>query len=450
MMRRGSARRVALIATCVAISGSGCAFGGLNSLPLPGTVGHGAGSTTYHIQLANVGQLESNSPVLVGDVVVGSVGKMTVTDWHADVEVSVKPGVVIPANAVATVGQTSLLGSMHLGLNPPLGQAPSGVLQPGATLGLNRSSTYPSTEQTLSALSVVVNGGGLGQIGDIVKEFNAALGGREDKIRDLLSRLNDFVGLLADQRDSINVGGHLAEQPGRHIRRAARGSHPGAQPHSARARRPGQRTPADRHRAGEVPRLLQSGHRTGQRHAGGPGAQPAEPGADLEGARRRRPQAGHCACLLPDLPVHAERDRPRPSAGDYLNQFIIFDLTVPRLKRTLFLGTSWGDPNAKLVPAPGDPFYAMYTYDPLHAPFSPPPKQLADVPPLNLGGPAAATSSQAALTDNTAPAAATVPGPPPGPGNGPPPGPDTGPLPGPGNGPPPGAGSAIGATGRGR
>ena len=304
MIGRGSARRVAVIATCVAISGSGCAFGGLNSLPLPGTVGHGAGSTTYHVQLANVGQLESNSPVLVGDVVVGSVGKMTVTDWHADVEVSVKPGVVIPANAVATVGQTSLLGSMHLGLNPPLGQAPSGVLQPGATLGLKRSSTYPSTEQTLSALSVVVNGGGLGQIGDIVTEFNAALGGREDKIRDLLSRLNDFVGTARQPAGQHQRGRHVAERPGGHVRRAARSSHPGAQPDSARARRPGQRAPADRHRAGEVPRLQQPGHRGGQRHPGGPGPQPAEPGAHLEGAGRCRPQAGHRAGLLPDVPLH--------------------------------------------------------------------------------------------------------------------------------------------------
>ena len=54
--------------------------------------------------------LESNSPVMIDDVVVGSVGKMTVDNWHADVEVSVKPDVVVPANAVATVGQTSLLG----------------------------------------------------------------------------------------------------------------------------------------------------------------------------------------------------------------------------------------------------------------------------------------------------------------------------------------------------
>ncbi len=94
--------------------------------------GRGPDATIYHVEVANVATLESNSPVLINDVVVGSVGKMTVKDWHADVEISVKPDVVVPANAVATVGQTSLLGSMHLALNPPLGEKPSGRLQPGA------------------------------------------------------------------------------------------------------------------------------------------------------------------------------------------------------------------------------------------------------------------------------------------------------------------------------
>ena len=152
-------RRVMIAATCVSITATGCSFGGLNSLPLPGTVGHEPGSSKFRVELANVSTLEPNSPVLVGDVVVGSVAAMAVRDWRADVEITVKPGVVIPANAVATVGQTSLLGSMHLALNPPLGQTPRGSLQPGATVGLNKSSTYPTTEQTLSALSVVINGG---------------------------------------------------------------------------------------------------------------------------------------------------------------------------------------------------------------------------------------------------------------------------------------------------
>jgi hypothetical protein len=92
------------------------------------------------------------------------------------------------------------------------------------------------------------------------------------------------------------------------------------------------------------------------------------------------------------------------------------------LKKTLMLGTSWGDENAKLVPAPGDPWYATYTYDPLNAPFSPapPPTQIADIPPLV---PAPPGGQQASLTGATQPAPATGSDPLAGAGSGPLPGP---------------------------
>src|SRR6476620_2680462 len=151
--------RVLATGSVVLLPVSGCAFQGVNSLPLPGAVGRGPDAVVYHVEIANIGTLESNSPVMIDDVVVGSVGKMTLHGWHVDVEVSLKPNIVVPANAVATVGQTSLLGSMHVALDPPPGQAPSGRLKPGATIGLNSSSTYPSTERTLSSLAAVVNGG---------------------------------------------------------------------------------------------------------------------------------------------------------------------------------------------------------------------------------------------------------------------------------------------------
>ncbi|MET0701447.1 MAG: MCE family protein [Mycobacterium sp.] len=182
---------------------SGCAWQGLNSLPMPGTVSGGRGNTTVHVEMADVGSLESNSPVMIDDVVVGSVGRITVRNWHADLEVHVREGVIIPGNALATIGQTSLLGSSHLQLNPPLGVAPDGRLQSGATIAMNKSSTYPSTEQTLSALSVVLNSGGLGQIDEIIKQFSAALGGRGTDIRDMISRLDNFVGTLNDQMQNI-------------------------------------------------------------------------------------------------------------------------------------------------------------------------------------------------------------------------------------------------------
>src|SRR6185437_4367810 len=146
MRATADVRRVVAIGCCVMLTGTGCAFHGLNSLPLPGAVGRGPGADIYHVEIANVATLESNSPAMIDDVVVGSVGPMAVKGWHADVEISVKRNVVIPANVVASVGQTSLLGSMHVELNPPLGQQAVGRLQQGATIPLNRASTYPSTE----------------------------------------------------------------------------------------------------------------------------------------------------------------------------------------------------------------------------------------------------------------------------------------------------------------
>lgn len=374
-------RRVAVVACCAAVISTGCSFGGVNSLPLPGAVGRGADATKYRVELANVSTLEPNSPVLIGDVVVGSVGAMKVRDWHADVEISVKPGVVIPANAVATVGQTSLLGSMHLALNPPLGQSPVGRLAPGATLGLNKSSTYPSTEQTLSALSVVINGGGAGQLGDIVRELNNAFDGREPQIRDLLTRLNDFVGVLATQRDSINATVVS-------LNRLA-GTFAGQRDVLTRAldRIP----PALDVLIAERPRLTTALEKLGT-FSGLAGEVVNDTQADLvRNLRNLEPTLRALADVGPNLDKalayftafpYGQATIDRAIRGDYLNQFIIFDFTVPRLKKTLFLGTSWGQEGAKLVPAPGDPWYATYTYDPMNAPFSAPPKEVASIPPL--------------------------------------------------------------------
>ncbi|WP_237421521.1 MlaD family protein [Gordonia sp. SID5947] len=122
-MRRG-ARRLSLMGMvvtlfCVALLGTGCEWNGVNSLALPGTVGTSGDDYHITVEIANVGTLSENSPVFVDDVEVGSVGEMRVRAWHAVVDVRLKKGTVVPGNAKATVGQTSLLGSMHLALDPP-------------------------------------------------------------------------------------------------------------------------------------------------------------------------------------------------------------------------------------------------------------------------------------------------------------------------------------------
>jgi phospholipid/cholesterol/gamma-HCH transport system substrate-binding protein len=374
MINRNPVKALIVSGCCLALTMTGCAYQGVNSLPLPGAVGRGSDALTYTVQVPNVATLESNSPVMINDVIVGSVGKMTVDAWHANVEISVKPDVVVPANAVASVGQTSLLGSMHLALNPPLGEQPSGRLQPGATLSLNQSSTYPTTEQTLSSLSTIVNGGGLGQIGDVIHNFSAAVSGREPQIRELLTRLDEFVGTLDAQRDNIiesirqlnRVAGTFANQR-EVIDRALKEIPPAID--VLIKERPNLTTALNK---------LGTFSDTATRLVNDSGDDLVK---DLEGLAPALKsladigpeisQALIFATAFPYGPAFADKI----AKGDYINLLATFDLTYPRLKRGILLGTRWGDENAKLIPAPGDPYFMNYAYDPIMVGVAPPPSE---------------------------------------------------------------------------
>ena len=75
------------------------------------------------------------------------------------------------------------------------------------------------------------------------------------------------------------------------------------------------------------------------------------------------------------------------SKGDYINLLATFDLTYPRLKRSMLLGTRWGDEDAKLIPAPGDPYFMNYAYDPIMVGVAPPPTEAAVITPSSPGAP---------------------------------------------------------------
>jgi virulence factor Mce-like protein len=381
-------RRVLAIGSVIFATTTGCAFQGVNSLPLPGTVGRGNDAAVYHVEVANIGTLESNSPVLIDDVVVGSVGKMTLNGWHVKLDVSLKPDVIVPANAVATVGQTSLLGSMHVALDPPPGQAPTGRLKPGATIGLASSSTYPSTERTLSSLAAVVNGGGLGQIGDIVHNFNEALSGRQDAVRDLITRLDTFVGTLYQQRDNI-----IATIDELNRFSATLG---GQQEVLTRALN--KIPPALDVLIKERPRLTTALEHLGtfsETVSGVIGDTQTDLVKNLQNLAPTLqaladvgPSIDTALAYIPTFPL-SQNIIDRGVRGDYVNLFVDIDLTNARIKRGLLLGTRLGQDRASLIPAPGDPGYdAYYTKFPLgvgtSTPFGPIPN--TDPAPWEPGG----------------------------------------------------------------
>jgi phospholipid/cholesterol/gamma-HCH transport system substrate-binding protein len=204
--RRASRKALALGTGVLVLSG--CSFGGLNSIDMPGTAGHGSGSYTVTVELPDVTTLPQNSPVMIDDVTVGSVSGIEALQrpdgtFAAAVKLSLDKDVNLPENSTATVAQTSLLGSQHVELKAPVDQSGQGRLHENSVIPESQTSRYPSTEEVLSSLGVVVNKGNLGALQDITDEVYAAVAGRAGSFAELIPRLAELTSSLQQQTTDI-------------------------------------------------------------------------------------------------------------------------------------------------------------------------------------------------------------------------------------------------------
>jgi phospholipid/cholesterol/gamma-HCH transport system substrate-binding protein len=210
--RRSRGAFAIVLALGAALVLSGCGFGGLYKASLPGSVGgpfSGAKTYTVTVYFDNVLDLVPQSAVKVNDVTVGSVTDVSLVrdpdttsdDYLAKVTCKVKTSVHLPANTQAILQETSLLGEKFVELTAPA--KPTGTLVNGASIDKGATSAYPTAEQVFGVLSTILNGGGIEKLQTISSELSAALAGREDQVRDVLSQLNTFVGGLNVQRTEI-------------------------------------------------------------------------------------------------------------------------------------------------------------------------------------------------------------------------------------------------------
>ncbi|WP_051343096.1 MCE family protein [Pseudonocardia spinosispora] len=190
-----------LLGTCVLLAG--CGYRGATSLPLPGAIG-GEGTYEVTVLFDDVTNLVPKETCRAGQVTVGSVTSISLApDLHARVVCSISDSVVLPANSVASLDQTSLLGERFVALGPPRGSAPAGRLARSAVIPANLSRTTPDTEAVLGSLSMVLNGGNLGAIETVNTELNRALTGHEGDVRSVLEQLTVLTGHLDQHRGDI-------------------------------------------------------------------------------------------------------------------------------------------------------------------------------------------------------------------------------------------------------
>ncbi|MCW2792408.1 MAG: virulence factor Mce family protein [Nocardioides sp.] len=202
-MTRPFSRWAPALAAAVALLLSGCQFDGAYDLPLPGSPVNDDNSYEVTAEFADILNIVPKSPVMVDDVTVGEVTDVERVGWNATVTMRVRNDVELPANAVADIRQVSLLGEKYVALEAPTDDTAEGRLSDGDTIPLSSTGRNPEVEEVLGALSFLLSGGGVGQLGTITEELNNVMNGRTERLKHLMGSLENVVGTLDDQKADI-------------------------------------------------------------------------------------------------------------------------------------------------------------------------------------------------------------------------------------------------------
>src|SRR6202011_4017434 len=191
MVRHRARQGMALLAAAITLT-SCASWHGIANVPMPGGPGAGPGSYTVYVQMPDTLALNDNSRVRVADVFVGTVRAVKLKNWVPTLTLSLDKRIKLPKNATAKIGQTSLLGSQHIELAAPPDPSPD-PLKNGDTIPMRNSSGYPTTEQTLASLALILRGGGIPNVEVLQNEVYNIVNGRADEIRAFLGKLDTFT-----------------------------------------------------------------------------------------------------------------------------------------------------------------------------------------------------------------------------------------------------------------
>ncbi|HEX3932429.1 MAG TPA: MCE family protein [Nocardioides sp.] len=197
---RSLLRAVVLLLTAALLLG-GCSFD-VYKLPLPGGPDVGSAPITVTADFRDVLDLVPDSTVKVDDVTVGKITDVSLQGYHAVVTMQLRNNTRLPDNAVATIQQTSLLGEKFVELAAPSDPSPN-PLSNGDVIPMAHTGQNPEVEQVLGALSLLLNGGGVGQLQTITHELDNTLHGHEGDARSVLHQIRDFSGQLDRHKHDI-------------------------------------------------------------------------------------------------------------------------------------------------------------------------------------------------------------------------------------------------------
>lgn len=202
-----TARRMIGIAFAgaVAMSTAGCATNGLASLPLPHP-GLSEGGYTLTAVFENALNVPALAKVRLAGADVGQLESLQAKDYTAIATLRIANGVQLPKGSTAELRSATPLGDVFIAVKPPAdAPANAALLKDGDTIGLDHTAAAATVENLLTGAAVLVNGGAVQNLTDLINGAGKAAG--EDGGKNfgrLVDRTNQLLTTMDRRTEQIS------------------------------------------------------------------------------------------------------------------------------------------------------------------------------------------------------------------------------------------------------
>ncbi|WP_405485183.1 MCE family protein [Nocardia sp. NBC_00511] len=191
-----------LLVTAALGSMTGCGVT-VEDLPLP-RPGVGSNGYTIHAIFGNALNLPASAHVKIGGSDVGEVTTISTRDFLADVQMSIRGDVQLPANATAELRQATPLGDVFVAITLPPRTPDQRLLRPGDTIAQQNTSAGASVEDLLLSVATLVNGGALNRIANVATELDSMVAGRGPVLSHLITEMTSVTTALNQRSDQFD------------------------------------------------------------------------------------------------------------------------------------------------------------------------------------------------------------------------------------------------------
>lgn len=193
------------LAAAVSLSTAGCATNGLASLPLPKPgLSRGSGYTLTAV-FENALNLPAFAKVRLAGADVGEMETLEAKDYTAVATLRIRDGVQLPQGTNVELRSATPLGDVFIALKPPANSSGASLLKNGDTIPMENTAEAATVENLLTGAAVLVNGGAVQNLTDLINGAGKAAGENGGKnFRQLVDKTNQLLGTMDRRTEQIS------------------------------------------------------------------------------------------------------------------------------------------------------------------------------------------------------------------------------------------------------